>query len=83
MNTVRALKIGASWVTITYVFCYIVLGSFSGLRESLLPYVLHLNVGTVENVFTLGNFIGGLVLWNVMVAAGISLVGVLARYFKN
>jgi len=49
----------------------------------MLPYILHMNVGPVENIFTLGNFIGGLVLWNIIVGAGIWLAGLLARYIKN
>jgi hypothetical protein len=52
-------------------------------RPPLLPYILHLNVGPVENIFTLGNFIIGLILWNVIVGAGIWWAGFLAQYIKN
>ena len=83
MNTTRAIKIGLAWINITYVLCYAVLGLLPVARPSLLPYLLHFSVGPVENIFTFGNFIGGLVLWNIIVGAGIWLAGLLARYIKN
>ena len=83
MNTLRAIKIGLAWINITYVLCYVVLGLLPAARPSLLPYILHLDVGPVENIFTLGNFIASLILWNVIVGAGIWLVGFLAKYIKN
>lgn len=83
MNTFRAVKIGLAWITSTYVLCYIILGLIPVVRLSILPYILHLDVGPVENIFTIGNFIAGLVLWNIIVGAGIWLVGFLANYIKN
>lgn len=83
MNTFRAVKIGLVWITSTYVLCYIILGLIPASRPSLLPYILHLNVGPVENIFTLSNFIVGLILWNVIVGAGIWWVGFLTNYIKN
>jgi len=82
MNTLRAIKIGLAWINITYVLCYVILGLMPAVRPSALPYILHLNVGPVENIFTLGNFVVGLILWNVIVGAGIWLVGFLAKYIK-
>ena len=63
MNNTRAIKIGLAWINITYVLCYVILGSLPATRPSLLPYLLHFNVSPVENIFTLGNFVGGLILW--------------------
>ena len=83
MNTTRAIKIGLAWINITYVLCYVLWGLLPAVRPSILPYILHLNVGPVETVFTLGNFIVGLFLWNVIVGAGIWLVGFLVSYIKN
>lgn len=83
MNTFRAVKIGLAWITSTYVLCYIILGLIPASRASLLPYILHLNVGQVENIFTLGNFVVGLILWNAIVGAGIWWVGFLGNYIKN
>ncbi len=84
MNTTRVLKIGLAWINIAYVFCYLVLGLIPGLRPTLLPYILHLNVGAaVENIFTIGNFFIGLILWNVIVAVAIWTIGLLSNYIKE
>lgn len=83
MNTTRVIKIGLAWVNIAYVLCYLFLGSIPALRPTLLPYILHLNVGPVENIFTLGNFIAGLILWNVIVGVSIVTIGILSKYIKN
>jgi hypothetical protein len=82
VNTIRTLKIGLAWTSIVWTVCYLVVGLIPGLGPGLLPYLFHLNLGSVENIFTIGNFIGGLVLWNVIVAAGIALAGVLSNSIK-
>lgn len=83
MNTTRSLKIGLAWTSIVWLVCYLLVGLIPGLGPALLPYLFHLNMGSIENVFTIGNFIVGLVLWNIIVAAGIALVGVLSNYIKD
>ncbi len=45
-------------------------------------YALHMNV-SMENIFTIGNFIVGLIVWNVIVAAGVALAGLLGNYIKG
>ncbi len=83
MNITRAIKIGLAYINITYVLCYGLLGLIPAIRPTLLPYILHLNVGPVENIFTLQNFVVSLILWNIIVGASIGLVGLLAQYIKN
>ena len=82
MDTTRTLKIGLVWVSIVWLVCYIAFGLIPGLGSTALPYLVHLNMGSVENIFTTGNFIVGLVLWNIIVAAGIALAGALSNYIK-
>jgi hypothetical protein len=42
-----------------------------------MPYILHMNV-PMENIFTVGNSIVGLILWNVIVATTVALAGLLS-----
>jgi hypothetical protein len=42
-----------------------------------------MNMGPMENIFTVGNSIIGLVVWNIIVAAGIALAGLLSNYIKD
>lgn len=83
MNTIRALKIGAAWITIAWVVCYLIFGLIPGLRPATAPFILHMNMGPMEDIFTVGNFIIGLVVWNIIVAAGIALAGLLSNYIKD
>jgi hypothetical protein len=83
MNTERALKIGVAWTSVVWTVCYLLLGLIPGLGLALLPYLFHLNVGAVENIFTVSNFVGGLVLWNIIVAAGIALAGALSNVIRS
>lgn len=83
MNTARAIKVGAAWITIVWLICYLVFGLVPGLGLVALPYFIHMKVGATENIFTIGNFIVGLILWNVIVAAGIALAGLLSKYIRD
>jgi hypothetical protein len=83
MNTMRVLKIGLAWITIAWTVCYLAFGLIPGLRSTFVPYITHINVGPVETIFTLGNFIVGLILWNAIVAAGVGLAGFLNNYIKD
>lgn len=84
MNTTRILKIGLTLINGAYVLCYLVLGLIPGLQVTLLPYVLHLNMsGSFENIFTIQNFVTGLIFWNVITAAVIWAIGLLSNYYKE
>ena len=83
MNTTRVLKIGLAWVTIAWTVCYLIFGLIPGLGSAVAPYAFHMNMGPIENIFTIGNFIVGLIIWNVIVAAGIALAGLLSNYIKD
>ena len=63
-----------------WLVCYLAVGLIPGLGFAVLTYLLHLNVGLVEDVFMFGNFIVGLILSNIIVAAGIGLAGAVANY---
>jgi hypothetical protein len=83
MNTTRAIKIGLAWVNIVWVVCYLVIGLVPRLGPTTLSYLLHVTMGPMENIFTIGNFLIGLILWNIIVAAGVALVGVISNYIKD
>jgi hypothetical protein len=83
MNTMRTLKIGLAWITIAWTVCYLLFGLIPGLGPATVPYVTHMTIGAMENIFTIGNFVVGLILWNVIVAAAIALAGFLANYIKD
>jgi hypothetical protein len=82
MSTTRAVKIGLAWISIAWTICYLAFGLIPGLGPTAMPYILHMNV-PMENIFTIGNFIIGLIVWNIVVAAGVALAGLLSEYIKD
>jgi hypothetical protein len=75
------MKISMAWVSIAWTACYLAFGLIPGLGPVAMPYVLHMNV-PMENIFTVGNFTGGLIVWNLVVAAGVALAGFLSNIIK-
>lgn len=82
MNTARVVKISLAWISIVWTVCYLALGLIPGLAPAAMRYALHMNV-PMENIFTIANFIVGLILWNVIVVAGVALAGLLGNYIKG
>lgn len=82
MNTMRAVKIGLAWISIVWTVCYLVFGLIPGVGPTAMPYIFHMNV-PMKNIFTIGNFIVGLIVWNIIVAAGIALAGLLNNFIKD
>ncbi len=83
MNTARAIKIGLAWTSIVWTLCYLLVGLIPGLGPTLLSYLFHLNLGSAVNIFTIGNFAVGLILWNIIVAVGIALAGALDNVIES
>ena len=83
MNTARAVKIGMAWTTIAWTVCYLAVGLIPALGSAMVRDLAHMNMGPVERIFTIGNFIVGLISWNIIVAAGIALVGLLSYYIRD
>jgi hypothetical protein len=81
MSTTRAVKLGMAWISIAWTVCYLAFGLIPRLGPMALPHILHMNV-PMDNIFTIGNFIIGLIVWNVVVAAGVALAGLLSNYIK-
>ncbi len=53
---------------------------FGSIRPGFMMYALHMNVGTVDNVLTIGTFISGLVIWNIV---GLLAVWLFAALFNG
>lgn len=66
INTSRLLKVGAAWISITYVICYAGVALIPEIREWFMRYALHTNVDLGMNVLTVGTFISGLFVWNLI-----------------
>jgi hypothetical protein len=81
MSITRAVKISLAWTTIAWTVCYLAFGLIPRLPTTM-PYILHMNV-PMENIFTFNNFIIGLIVWNIIVAVGVALAGLLGNIIKD
>lgn len=84
INTTRLLKVSAAWTSIVYIVCFGGVALVPGIREWFLQYALHsINVGIGESAMTLGTFISGLVIWDIVAVLTAWLFAYLWNLIKN
>jgi 2TM family of unknown function (DUF5676) len=70
INTKHLLKVTAAWITIVYIVCFGGVALIPRVRPWFMHYALHMNVSMEEDIITFATFVSGLVIWNVIGAAG-------------
>lgn len=83
MNTTHVLKVTVVWISIVYVVCFGGVALLPGIREWFMMNALHTNVSSFENVLTLGTFISGLIIWNIVAVLAVWLFSFLWNVFKR
>lgn len=83
INIQHLLKVSAAWISIVYVVCFAGVALFSGIRPMFMMYGLHMNAGMGQNVITLGTFVSGLLIWNVVGLLAVWLFAVLFNTIKK
>jgi len=73
MNTKHLLKTTSAWISIVYIICFAGVALFPGIRPDFMRYALHTGVDMGVNVLTLGTFISGLVIWNIIAVLAVWL----------
>jgi hypothetical protein len=79
------VKVTAAWVSIVYVICYAGVAMMPGVRSGFMMYGLHmggLGMGWT-NVLTMGTFISGLIIWNVIALLAVWLFAALFNAIKK
>ena len=83
MNNVKhLLTVTAVWTSIVYTACYVAIWLFPGVRDIFLTTALHAQVPLTSGPFTIGTFVAGLVVWNVITALGVWLFAYLYRTIR-
>ncbi|MBM3256720.1 MAG: hypothetical protein FJY98_00085 [Candidatus Liptonbacteria bacterium] len=82
INTSRVLKASAVWISLVYAVCYLGVALFPGIRPGFMQYGLHMGLNMGENILTLGTFISGLVIWNVIAFLAVGLFAFLYNKIK-
>ena len=83
INTKRLIKVSMAWTSIVYVICFFGVMMFGGIRPGFMMYALHMNTSGFENVLTLGTFISGIIIWNIVVVLAVGLFAWLWNGIKN
>ena len=83
INTKRLLKVGAAWVSIVYAICFIGVWLIPGVRPLFMKYALHTVLDIGQDVMTLGIFISGLIIWNIIAFVALGLFAWLFNRIKN
>jgi len=83
INVKHLLTVTAAWTSIAYTVCYVAVWLFPGVRDLFLTMALHAQVPLTSGPFTLGSFVAGLVVWNVVAAAGVWLFAYLWNTIKS
>ena len=83
INTQKIIKVAMAWTSIVYVVCFLGIALFPGIRPGFMRYGLHMGIDMGRNVLTLGTFISGLIIWNVIALLAVWLFAVLYNSIKK
>ena len=83
MNTKHLLKVTSAWISIVYVICYAGVALFPGIRPGFIRYGLHMVIDMGQNILTLGTFILGLIIWNVIALLAVWIFAFLYNSIKE
>lgn len=82
ISTKHLLKVSSAWVSIVYVICYAGVAIYPPIRGLFMRYSLHADVSFASNFFSIGYFISGLIVWNIVAIAGAWLFALLFNKIK-
>lgn len=83
INLKRLLTASAIWVSIMYIVCFVLVVIFPAIRPNFMLYGLHTQTTLGENTMTIGTFIGGLILWNIIAFLAVGLFGLIYNKMKE
>ena len=83
IDTKHLLKVASAWISIVYIICFVGVALFPGVRPGFMRYGLHMGIDMGQNLLTLGTFISGLVIWNVIALLAVWLFASLYNTIKH
>lgn len=83
INTKHLLKVTSVWISVVYVICYAGVAFFPGIRPGFMRYGLHMGIDTGQNVLTIGTFVSGLIIWNIIALLAVLLFAFLYNNIKQ
>ncbi len=83
INLKHLSKVVVLWMSLVYTVCYAGVAIYPPIRGLFMKYSLHADMVFVSNFFSIGYFISGLIIWNVVGLAGAGLFAVLFNKIKS
>ena len=84
MNTKHLLKVVSAWISVVYVVCFAGGALIPGIRPGFMKYSLHTTgIDMGQDILTVGTFISGLVIWNVVAILAVWLFASLFNAIKK
>ncbi|MDO8668988.1 MAG: DUF5676 family membrane protein [Candidatus Buchananbacteria bacterium] len=82
INTKHLIKVSLAWTSIVYIVCYAGVVVYPPIRGLFIKYSLHADVVFKSDFFSLGYFVSGLIIWNILVMLGVWLFAALFNKIK-
>lgn len=84
MNNIKhLLKVAVAWTSIAYTVCYLVVWLVPQTRDLFLTTALHAIVPVTSGPFTIGTYVIGLIVWDLLVVVGVWLFVYLWNAIKS
>jgi hypothetical protein len=83
IKTKHLLKVGAAWISVIYLICYLGVALIPNVRPGFMRYGLHMGVDMGSNILNFGTFLSGLIIWNIIAFAAIWLFATLYNNIKE
>lgn len=83
ININHLLKVTAAWISIVYIFCFVGVASFPGIRPGFMRYGLHMGIDMGRNILTFGTFVSGIIIWNIIAFLAVWLFATLFNSIKK
>ena len=83
IDTKHLLKVASAWISIVYVVCYAGVALVPGIRPGFTRYGLHMVDNFGPNIMTMGTFISGLIIWNIVAFLAVGLFAALYNSIKE
>lgn len=83
IKTKHLLMVSLVWISIFYTVCYLGVMIYPPIRSLFMKYSLHTDVAFQSDFFSLSYFVSGLIIWNIVAAAGVWLFAFLFNKMKQ
>ena len=83
INSKHLIKVASAWVSIVYAICFIGVAIYPPSREMFMKFSLHTEVSLNSNFFSIGYFISGLIIWNIVAIISVWLFAILFNKIKK